>query len=193
VLDAAEVLPHGTPEARRGLAVGQIVGGLITLVGGLTGEVAGGLAATTGVGALIGVPTIAVSSTLVVGGAANVAAGIRGLTQSMMSSGSGSSGPQATHGDRGATLKPGPHAKESIPAHRGRPTASEQQQVNKMMDKTGCHTCGAKSAGTKSDNAVADHQPPQALGEPNKFYPYCINCARKQGGETLQEMIKRSK
>ena len=42
VLDAAEVLPHGTPEARRGLAVGQIVGGLITLVGGLTGEVAGG-------------------------------------------------------------------------------------------------------------------------------------------------------
>ena len=33
VLDAAEVLSHGTPEARRGLAVGQIVGGLITLVG----------------------------------------------------------------------------------------------------------------------------------------------------------------
>jgi len=31
VLDAAEVLPHGTPEARRGLAVGQVVGGLITL------------------------------------------------------------------------------------------------------------------------------------------------------------------
>ena len=43
VLDAAEVLPHGTPEARRGLAVGQIVGGMITLVGGLTGEVAGAL------------------------------------------------------------------------------------------------------------------------------------------------------
>jgi hypothetical protein len=37
LLDAGEVLPHGTPEARRGLAVGQIVGGLITLVGGLTG------------------------------------------------------------------------------------------------------------------------------------------------------------
>jgi hypothetical protein len=31
-----------------------------------------------------------------VGGAANVAAGLRGLTQSMMSSGSGSSGPQET-------------------------------------------------------------------------------------------------
>ena len=86
VLDAAEVLPHGTPEARRGLAVGQVVGGLITLVGGLTGEVAGGLATTTGIGAAVGVSTIAVSTTLVVGGAANVAAGIRGL----MTTGSGS-------------------------------------------------------------------------------------------------------
>ncbi len=64
VLDAAEVLPHGTPEARRGLAVGQTVGGLITLVGGLTGEVAGGLATTTGIGAAVGVPTIAMSTTL---------------------------------------------------------------------------------------------------------------------------------
>jgi hypothetical protein len=86
VLDAAEVLPHGTPEARRGLAVGQIVGGIITLVGGLTGEVAGGLATTTGIGVAVGVPTIAVSTTLVVGGVGNIAAGIRGL----MTTGSGS-------------------------------------------------------------------------------------------------------
>jgi hypothetical protein len=86
VLDAAEVLPHGTPEARRGLAVGQIVGGIITLVGGLTGEVAGGLATTTGIGAAVGVSTIAVSTTLVVGGVGNIAAGIRGL----MTTGSGS-------------------------------------------------------------------------------------------------------
>jgi hypothetical protein len=95
VLDAAEVLPHGTPEARRGLAVGQIVGGIITLVGGLTGEVAGGLATTTGIGAAVGrVPSdFAVSTTLVVAGR-NVAAGIRGLTQSMMSTCRGSSGPQ---------------------------------------------------------------------------------------------------
>ena len=81
VLDAAEVLPHGTPEARRGLAVGQIVGGMITLVGGLTGEVAGGLATTTGIGAAVGVPAVVVSSTLVAGGLGNIAAGIRGLIQ----------------------------------------------------------------------------------------------------------------
>jgi hypothetical protein len=48
--------------------VGQIFGGLITLMGGLTGEVAGGLATTTGIGAAVGVPAIAVSTTLVVGG-----------------------------------------------------------------------------------------------------------------------------
>jgi hypothetical protein len=73
--------------------VGQILGGMITLVGGLTGEVAGGLATTTGIGAAVGVSTIAVSTTLVVGGAANVAAGIRGL----MTTGSGSgAGKEAT-------------------------------------------------------------------------------------------------
>ena len=86
VLDAAEVLSHGTPEARRGLAVGQIVGGMITLVGGLTGEVAGGLATTTGIGAPVGVPAVLASSTLVAGGLGNIAAGVRGL----MTTGSGS-------------------------------------------------------------------------------------------------------
>jgi hypothetical protein len=57
------------------------VGGLISLVGGLTGEVAGGIATTTGIGAAVGVPAIAVSTTLVVGGVGNIAAGIRGLSQ----------------------------------------------------------------------------------------------------------------
>jgi hypothetical protein len=93
LLDAGQLLPHGTPEARRGLAVGLIVGGVISLVGGLTGEVAGGIATVTVIGAAVGVPAIAVSTTLVVGGVGNIAAGIRGLSQSMMSSGSG---PKAT-------------------------------------------------------------------------------------------------
>ncbi|MFS8066934.1 MAG: hypothetical protein ACMG6S_11235, partial [Byssovorax sp.] len=35
------------------------------------------------------------------------------------------------------TLEPGPYAKESIPAHRGRPTAAEQRQVNELMEKHG--------------------------------------------------------
>src|SRR5262249_13395648 len=66
VLDAADVVPHGTPEARRGLAVGQIFGGIVTFVSGATGEVLGGIATTTGIGAAIGVPAIVVASGLVV-------------------------------------------------------------------------------------------------------------------------------
>ncbi len=44
VADAAGALSHGSPEARRGMAVGQIMGGLFSLVGGLAGEVGGGIA-----------------------------------------------------------------------------------------------------------------------------------------------------
>jgi hypothetical protein len=183
VLDEGGVLPHGTPEARRGLAVGQIVGGIFTLVGGVTGEVLGGVASVTGIGAAVGVPAMVVSTTLVVGGAANIWAGLQGLSQSMMSTGLGNSGSA-----RPSTLQPGPHAKESIPAHRGKPTAEEQRQVNKLMEKHGCHTCGTKDPGTKSGNAIADHQPPQALGEPKEFLPHCNNCKARQGGEVLQEL-----
>jgi hypothetical protein len=93
LLDAGEVLPHGTPEARFGLAVGMIVGGMAITVGGFTGEVLGGAATVTGIGAAVGVPAMVVSTTLVVGGAGNIAAGIRGLTQSL-SKVSGTSGTQ---------------------------------------------------------------------------------------------------
>jgi RHS repeat-associated protein len=86
LLDAGEVLPHGTPEARFGLSVGLIVGGIAITAGGFTGEVLGGAATSTGIGAAVGVPAIVVSTTLVVGGAGNIAAGIRGL----MTTGSGS-------------------------------------------------------------------------------------------------------
>lgn len=91
------------------------------------------------------------------------------------------------------TLKPGPFAKESIPAHRGRPTPDEQRQVNELMEKHGCHTCGTKNPGTKSGNAIADHQPAQALGEPEVFLPHCNNCKARQGGQVRQEIRKRNK
>src|SRR4051812_47349470 len=55
LLDAGGVLPHGSTEARRGVAVGQIFGGIVTLAGGLTGEVLGGITSVTGIGAAIGV------------------------------------------------------------------------------------------------------------------------------------------
>jgi hypothetical protein len=90
-----------------------------------------------------------------------------------------------------SALKPGPHAKESIPGHRGRPTAAEQKRINELFERDGCHTCGTKDPGTRSGNAVADHQPPQALGEPKEFFPHCLNCARRQGGQVLQELLGR--
>ncbi|MGK3962803.1 RHS repeat-associated core domain-containing protein [Sorangium sp. So ce118] len=96
LLDAVGVLAHGTPEARMGLAIGQIVGGLALTIGGLTGEVFGGITSATGIGAAIGLPAIAVSTGLVVGGVGNIAAGLQGLSQAMMSQGSGSRGPQGT-------------------------------------------------------------------------------------------------
>ena len=74
----------------------------------------------------------------------------------------------------------------------GKPTAAEQKQVNALMDKNGCHTCGTKDPGTKKGNSVVDHQPPQALGETKEFLPHCIDCMRRQGGETLQELVKRA-
>ncbi|WP_207217767.1 MULTISPECIES: hypothetical protein [Sorangium] len=154
----------------------------------MTGEVFGGITSATGIGAAIGVPAIAVSTGLIVGGVSNIAAGLQGLSQAMMSQ--GSTGPQgaAPVGEEPTTLKPGPFAKESIPAHRGRPTASEQKQVNTLMERHGCHTCGTKEPGTKSGNSIADRQPPQALDEPKIFLPHCNHCKARQGGEVLREL-----
>jgi hypothetical protein len=58
------------------------------------------------------------------------------------------------------------------------------------MRKHGCHTCGTKDPGTKSGNAVVDHQPPSALDQPKDFYPHCLDCSRRQGGEVLQELLR---
>lgn len=93
--------------------------------------------------------------------------------------------------EKASTLKPGPFAKESIPGHMGKPTAIERQQVNTLMEKHGCHTCSIKDPGTKSGNAIVDHQPPQALDETRDFYPHCIDCSRRQGGEVLQQLMNR--
>jgi hypothetical protein len=93
----------------------------------------------------------------------------------------------------GETLKPGTFGTESIPAQVGRPTVTQQRQVNDLMQRNGCHTCGTKNAQTTRGNAVADHQPPKALGTPTQFYPHCIKCARRQGGEVVQELRARRK
>jgi RHS repeat-associated protein len=86
------------------------------------------------------------------------------------------------------TLEPGPHAGDSVPAHGPdrKWTPEEIKEVNEAGDKTGCHTCGVSTPGTKSGNWVKDHQPPTALakpGEEQRLYPQCLACSNKQGGE----------
>lgn len=86
------------------------------------------------------------------------------------------------------TLKPGPHAGDSVPA-RGPErdfTPDERARVNEIGESTGCHTCGSTDPGTKSGNFVPDHQPPNALNPPGgeqQLYPHCIDCSRRQGGQ----------
>jgi RHS repeat-associated protein len=80
----------------------------------------------------------------------------------------------------------GPHAPSSggipiSPGH-GRPSAAEQRAVNELFEEFGCHSCGEKCPGTKSGNAVFDHQPSKSLGTPREGYPHCLNCSRVQGG-----------
>ncbi len=95
LLDVTGVLPKGTPEARLGLAIGQIVGGAFTAASGAVAAVGGGAVSLTGLGALIGVPVVVGSATAVVGGIGNMAAGVRGL----MTTGSGNNAPPPAAGE----------------------------------------------------------------------------------------------
>ncbi len=79
LLDATGALPHRNPEARLGLALGQIVGGIIASGAGVAGDVGGGVLSLTGFGSLVGVPVIAASTVVAAGGVANVVSGVGGL------------------------------------------------------------------------------------------------------------------
>jgi RHS repeat-associated protein len=82
----------------------------------------------------------------------------------------------------------GRHGGDSIPARsagRGFRTG-ERAKVNEIGSRTGCHTCGTRDPGTKSDDFVPDHQPPSSLnpaGNSQRLYPQCLPCSREQGLE----------
>jgi len=107
------------------------------MAGGIGGDVLGGAATVTGIGAAVGVPAIVVSTGLVVGGAGNVAAGIRGLTQSMMSKGSGSSGPQGTTATAGDAPKNWSAAREAYWKQHGPGGKAPTREVLVKDNKTG--------------------------------------------------------
>ena len=100
------VLNPASPEARFGMAFGLVLGGTFAAIEGAAGSALGGTLSATGIGAIIGVPAVVVSATIVAGGFANIEAGI-----SMMSGGSG--GSSGTNGRVGA--KRGPKTDENAP------------------------------------------------------------------------------
>ncbi|AUX49123.1 uncharacterized protein SOCE26_106680 [Sorangium cellulosum] len=185
LLDAAGALDQGTPQARMGLAIGQIVGGVALTIGGLTGELFGGVTSATGIGAAVGVPAIVVSTGLVVGGVGNIAAGIRGLSQALMSSGPGSRSPPGTVPTAGGTaggVRAGkgftPHGKKDIDAAN----AANNGGVNKFAN------CGIDVIpGKRSETGVRppgnerqrDHIVARSKGgdgDPSNGQVLCRNC-----------------
>ena len=90
-------------------------------------------------------------------------------------------------------MKPGPYASESIPARGSKRdfTAEERRQIDRIGTRSGCHSCGTKTPGTKSGHLVIDHQPPNALAsptEPQRLFPQCRTCSARQGAEIMKTM-----
>ncbi|WP_437954068.1 HNH endonuclease [Sorangium sp. So ce296] len=170
-----------------GLAVGQIVGGLAITIGGLTGEVFGGITSATGIGAAIGVPAIAVSSGLVVGGVGNIAAGIQGLSQALMSQGSGSKGPQGT---APTATERGPRRFSPEQRERGLERARDADGVPR------CEHCGTEltTKPGEPNTYEADHRIPYSRGGPTmdkNLDPTCRTCNRSKGAQTPEEWRRR--
>jgi len=99
--------------------------------------------------------------------------------------------PETSADSQTSTVKPGPHAGRSIPARGPQPkfNSAERSQINDIGSETGCHSCGTTDPGTKSGNFVPDHQDPTAFnepGEPQRLYPQCLDCSRKQGLEIIK-------
>ncbi len=97
-----------------------------------------------------------------------------------------SSGPAT---GRASTLRPGPNARESVPASSSRATTAERRAVDRIGNAQGCHTCGARQSGNRGGRWTPDHQPPNARnpgGQTQRLYPQCRGCSNQQGGQVTQ-------
>jgi hypothetical protein len=158
--------PTGAQAAQKGaVAIGNAVGNAVANHPGETMQIVGA-----------GVSMIPTPQTEAAG---EVIEGAGTAVRAVDGEGTANTGPAST-------LKPGPNAGDSVPASGPKITPSEQQQVNKIGDASGCHTCGTKMPGTKSGNWVGDHQPANKINSPGgsqRLYPQCLSCSRRQGGE----------
>ncbi|MEZ4300425.1 MAG: hypothetical protein R3B70_36105, partial [Polyangiaceae bacterium] len=103
------------PAAQRGKAIGLILGGTYTMVSGAGGEILGGAATATGVGAAVGVPAIVVSTGMVLGGAANVYTGVQSLRAGPKEGGAASPAAASGRAGRATGMKRGPKSDPSAP------------------------------------------------------------------------------
>src|SRR6185503_13855115 len=120
-LAAGATIGPGTREARIGKAIGEMVGGLFLTLGGITGELIGTGLTTTGIGALLGAPAMAVSAGLVTSGIGSMGLGAWELADALMSKGSGTGGAAA-----------GPR-----PPRNGHLAGQEHPKTNVPFDKDG--------------------------------------------------------
>ncbi|WP_380659604.1 polymorphic toxin-type HINT domain-containing protein [Sinosporangium siamense] len=84
-------------------------------------------------------------------------------------------------------IRPGPYAVESIPARSQsqRFTQKERDEINRIGNYFGCHSCGATNPGAGVRNWTPDHQPVSRFivpGTPQRLYPHCRACSNRQGG-----------
>ncbi|MET9555259.1 polymorphic toxin-type HINT domain-containing protein [Streptomyces sp. NPDC006645] len=95
------------------------------------------------------------------------------------------------------TLGAGPNAREGVGLENGDIEADGVRDlINESGNKYGCHTCDARTPGTKDGDWIPDHQPPSSLvppGSPQTAYPHCLPCARRQGGVASQLSQGKSK
>jgi len=80
---ATGMVGHGSKYANVGRALGEMAVGITLLMGGVTGELVGGLLDVTTIGAFLGVPVGVVSFGLVVSGLADLGAGAAELSAAM--------------------------------------------------------------------------------------------------------------
>lgn len=84
----------------------------------------------------------------------------------------------ATRSGRGEFGRSGIEA----PATNRRLTKREQETINRLGRRWGCHWCGRKEPRTLSGNFIGDHQPARSMGRPSKIFPHCMDCSNSQGG-----------
>lgn len=84
----------------------------------------------------------------------------------------------------GTRAELGSYAREWIPAPstNRRLNQSEQQEIDRIGRKWGCHRCGSTDPKNPSGSFIGDHQVPKSMGTPTRIYPHCASCSASQGG-----------